>query len=360
MRAYLYALATDQNNSFGARIVKVILFLASVLYGLTVSILIGIYRLKPRRLGCKIISVGNITVGGTGKTPLVELVALKLAAAGHAVAIVTRGYARRGHAPQSIVDSTGVDYRRVGDEPRMLQEKLKNIPVIVDGNRIRAVHTAISKHKVDTVILDDGFQQWKIKKDLEIVTIDASNPFGNRHLIPRGIVRQPLSTLAGADVFVLTKTNLGRQSARLKEFLASVNPGAPIFETEYVPTGMRTRAGGSPEPGLELADKPVVLVSGIAQPDSFEQLVIKAGITVGAHLRFADHHAYSPRDWDTIAGKCRQIACNTIVTTEKDSVRLHSVAGDAAGLGILVFQIKLTFVRDESGFYNRLRRIYSV
>ena len=166
--SFLYNLATDRSKGFPAGILKIILFILSLIYGLAVTAVMFFCWFRQYRATCKVISVGNITLGGTGKTPLVEFLARRLRDKGRRVAIVTRGYKRCGQGP--------------ADEPAMLQQKLGDIPVIIDANRRRAIKLAINK-ACDTVILDDGFQQWKIKKDLEIVAIDSTNPFGN--LIPQ-------------------------------------------------------------------------------------------------------------------------------------------------------------------------------
>ena len=350
MQKYLYNLATGEYRGLIPSIIKVFLFILSLIYGLVVRILILFYRLNPSRLNCKVISVGNITLGGTGKTSLVEYIAKYLKPQGHKVAILSRGYKRIVHSSKFIVQS----YEAMGDEPYMLSKNLGDTPVIVDSDRIRAAKEAIRDYRADTVILDDGFQQWKIKKDLEIVTIDATNPFGNQYLIPRGILREPLTSLKRADIFILTKTNLHPDIRDIKDFLARLNPGALIFESIHKPMGFYKI--DQPDKLLNgdiLKDKTVTLFSGIADPDSFENLIISLGIKVGSSFRFPDHHNYSPDDLDKIAQASKEKNIDTIVTTEKDATRLYELRATSYELKVLVLRIKLE-VKNEEGFNSRL------
>jgi tetraacyldisaccharide 4'-kinase len=233
MRKFLYYLATDRYKGFFFGIFKSFLWILSLIYGLIVRLLVLFYRGRRYRLDCKVISVGNITVGGTGKTSLVEWICRYLKKQGHRVAILSRGYKRETPNLKFQIPN----YETMGDEPYMLQMRLEGIPVIVDADRIRAGRRAVNIFKADTVILDDGFQQWRIAKDLEIVTIDATRPFGNGQLLPRGILREPLSSLARADILVLTKTNLSHKTSGIREALYSWSPKASVFESSHEPAG---------------------------------------------------------------------------------------------------------------------------
>ena len=153
---YIYSLATDKHAGFIAGIIKSVLLIISFIYGLIVRVLMIFYQLRPYKLGCKVISIGNITLGGTGKTTLVEFVARYLRQKGHKVVILSRGYKRKVHGQQSTVHSS----ETMGDEPYMLFKNLGDVPVLVDANRVRAAKSAIKDYFADTVILDDGFQQW--------------------------------------------------------------------------------------------------------------------------------------------------------------------------------------------------------
>jgi tetraacyldisaccharide 4'-kinase len=358
MLSYIYNLATDKHKGLVAGIVKSFLYCLSLLYGLVVKVLVFIYHLKPYRLNCKVISVGNITLGGTGKTSLVALIAQYLKQKGHKVAILSRGYKRKVTSHKSQVTS----HETMGDEPYMLKMNLGDMPVVVDTNRIRAAKLAIHNYGADTVILDDGLQQWRIKKDLEIVTIDATCPFGNRKLIPRGILREPLSSLKRADVFILTKTNLNPDNQNIKDFLSSINPQSLIVESTHSPLGFYRLDDKDGFLGLEaLAGENVTLISGIADPDSFQNLIVSLGINIGLFFRFPDHHNYAKEELDRIIKNSKDKNIDTIITTEKDAVRLspYLLPTTYYLLNFLVLRVELKMTKDEQGFYNRLLRLYS-
>jgi len=228
--------------------------------------------------------------------------------------------------------------------------------VVVNKDRIKAARQAIKDFGADTVILDDGMQQWRIKKDLEVIAIDATQPFGNRHLIPRGILRQPLSALKRADVFVLTKTNLTSNTGKLKEFLNSLSPRALVIESAHTPVGLFNLKTEEPLSSEALSGKAVGLFSGIADPDSFERLVSGLGINIAFFLRFSDHHHYNQRDWEGIMRSCRDSNTDTLLTTEKDASRLSGFSAERYGLRVLFLRITLK-VTDEQGLYNRILRL---
>lgn len=354
---YLYELATDRRQGPIAGLIKFFLFILSLLYGFSVRIAIFFMHLFSQRLGCKVISVGNITLGGTGKTLLVEYLARYLKNQGRQVTVLSRGYKR--NTKHQIEDSPS-GYPLMGDEPYMLTRKLSGVAVIVDSNRIRSARKAIEEYAADTVILDDGLQQWRVKKDLEIVTIDATNPFGNLQLLPRGILRQPLSTLANADIFVLTKANLNPDIADLTSYLEKLNPRALICAARYQVADFY-RLGQDKEiyQGIgELKEQPQALLSGIADPDSFENLIRNLGIEVKNIFCFPDHHPYTPSDLERIIQEARLAGAKGIITTEKDAVRLEGIIKfTPSWLAILVLRINLEVIQDAI-FTQRIRALY--
>jgi tetraacyldisaccharide 4'-kinase len=304
-----------------------------------------------------VLSVGNITLGGTGKTILVEFIAKYLRQNGHNVAILTRGYKRK----TSNFKLQTSNYETMGDEPYMLFKKLGDTPIIVEADRIRGAKKAIKEHCADTVILDDGFQQWRIFKDLEIVAIDTTNPFGNRHMIPRGILREPLSSLKRADIFMLTKTNLNNKIADLKFILNRLNPKATIIESSHEPIGFYYY--GRPDELFNinaLKGKTVSLFSGIGDPDSFENLIKSLGINIGLSLIFNDHHSYTQEDLDKIIRGSKERGIDTVITTEKDVVRLYELRVTSYELRILILRIELKVAKNEDEFRNRLLKLYSL
>lgn len=346
---YLYQLATDRKKGVLATLLKFPLYLLSLVYGLAVGVLIFIYRLKPRRPGCKVISVGNITLGGTGKTPLVVLIAEYLRKQGRKVAVVSRGYKKKGAA--------------MGDEPLLLSRRLKDIPVIVEANRLKASARAVRDYQADTVIFDDGFQQWKIAKDLEVVVLDSRSPFGNHRLLPRGILREPLGGLKRADVFILSKANLYPPDPKLKALLGRINPRALIAESAHQPAGFYRLDNGASLGQALLPDKRAVLFSGIGDPGSFEELVRRQGVEVVSHLSFCDHHNYSRKDLEDILGAMREKNTATLITTEKDALRLSQLGLGRvlaeAGRAVFYLALEVKLSQNEQEFYSRLLGLYS-
>lgn len=355
VKYFLYNLATDKYQGIPAAVFKFFLFLLSLIYSLVVRLLIFLNRLRPCRLNSKVISVGNITLGGTGKTTLVEFIARYLKQEGHKAAVLSRGYKRRISSCELPVSS----YESMGDEPYMLSQNLADLPVLVDSDRLKAAKEAQERYRVDTLILDDAFQQWRLKKDLEIVAIDAANPFGNRHLLPRGILREPLSSLKRADVFILTKTNLKPDTQEIKDFLSRVNPRAEIFEAIHKPVGFYSLANRVERLKTDaLRTKSVTLFSGIGDPDSFQNLISSLGINIGLSFKFADHHNYTKEDLERIIKSSQEKSIDTLITTEKDAVRLKRLQPITRNLQLFVLRIELE-IKDEQRFYNRLLKLYS-
>ena len=342
MTSYFCNLARDKYTGIIAGFLKFILLILSFVYWLIVKSLVLFYRIKPYRPQCRVIGIGNITVGGTGKTTIVEFAARSLRQDGYKVAIVSRGYKRK----KGKGAGCDPDYETMGDEPYMLHKRLGDVAVIVDSNRIRAIKRAIKDYAADTVILDDGFQQWGIKKDSEVVAIDATNPFGNRRLLPRGILREPLSSLRRADILVLTKTNINPDVQGIRDVLARINPRAIIFESVHNPLGFYYL--GIEEELLNpdaLKGKTVTLVSGIGAPDSFQNLVGGMGVNVGLSFTFPDHYDYKQEDLDRIFRASKDKNIDTVLTTEKDAARLSRLRTADSGLRILVLRIELKITK---------------
>jgi tetraacyldisaccharide 4'-kinase len=353
---YLYRLATDKEKGLFASIIKLFLFILSLCYGFLVRALSSCKLLLARRLNCKVISVGNITFGGTGKTTLVEYIARALQEKGHRVAVLSRGYKRRGPSAPALQRSSS----EMGDEPYMLSRKLGDIPVIVDADRARSARRAVKDYSADTVLLDDGFQQWGIKKDLEIVAVDAVNPFGNRRLLPRGILREPLSSLKRADIIVLTKVNLGHGFDALKREISRINPAAAVFESSHQALGFSRLTSLRQEAGItEFKNRRAALFCGIGDPESFKSLMLNLGVKAELFFAFADHHHYSRADLSGISGACEEKNINIVVTTEKDAARLDEEVLSCLKREVWVLQIALQ-MENEREFHDRLFKLYSL
>ncbi len=322
----------------------------SLVYGLAVVIAAGFHRFRPARVNCTLISVGNITLGGTGKTSLVEYLVVKLSQKGNKIAVLTRGYKR---------DIKLSGEQGMGDEPAMLQKKLPQTPVIVDKDRLKGAARAIKDHAANILILDDGMQQWRIFKDLEIVTIDACNPFGNLRLLPAGFLREPLIALSRADIFVLTQVYPGQDTAGLTARLRQLNSRALIVESRHRPEGF----GNLHAPDEILSPdsfngKSAVVFSAIGNPRAFENTVSSLGINIAEALRFIDHHDYAQADLDGIIKCARDRNLDTIITTEKDAVKISRLKFTYPG--IFSLNIKLVITKNEAEFDRRLLKLYSL
>lgn len=349
-REYLYNLVSGRIKGLAADILRGFLFLLSLVYGLAVVILAFCYRLKPARLGAKVISVGNITLGGTGKTALVEYLAGLLGSQGRKVAVLSRGY-RRNASKQGA--------QRMGDEPAMLQDSLPLARVIVDKDRVKGANFAVRNYAADTLILDDGFQQWRIFKDLEIVTIDAADPFGNYHLLPAGFLREPLHALRRADIFVLTQATPGRNTAVLAETLKRINSQAAIVESIHQPCSFTDVSGKGGPLGVDaFRGRNALVFSGIGNPRGFEDSVAGLSINILKSLRFADHHDYTQADIDDVIQEAQELNAKVIITTHKDAVKIRELKIE--GAVILALEIKLKITKNEAEFNCRLLKLYSL
>lgn len=354
LQEYLYGLATDKISGVAAGILKGILLFLSLIYGLTVCFLIFWNNMRKKQLPCKVISVGNITLGGTGKTMMVELIANYLKTRGHKPAILSRGYKK----PRLYSAKLLPGYETMGDEPFMMWEKFQNVPVLVDPDRIRSAKAAVAGHAADTVILDDGFQQWWVKKDLEIVMLDGVNPFGNRRLLPRGILRQPMFTLKGADVFVLINSGAA-DLGPLKRNLSIVNSHALILEVERSAKGVfRLSRKKEILPFDFLKGRDAALFCGLGNPESFRESARKIGVKEGMFFEFPDHYRYYEEDLEKMIKESGKKNISILVTTEKDSVRIPLAARKRFGENIFVLAVELKFKDEEQRFFDRLLRVY--
>ncbi|MCM8778501.1 MAG: tetraacyldisaccharide 4'-kinase [Candidatus Omnitrophica bacterium] len=349
LKEFFYHLAMDKKPVFWLFPFKIFLGLLSLFYFILLKF-ITFFCGKKEKFVTKIISVGNITWGGTGKTPLVINIA-KYFKQKHSVAIVTRGYGREKR--------TGMP----ADEVILLSQRLSNIPVIVTDKRKKGIERAIREYGAEIVILDDGFQQWEIKKDLEIVVIDGLNPFGNGWLLPRGILREPVASLKRADLFVINKVDLlkdGTSLYKLRERLKKINPKAPIFEAIYSPRCLRNLIDRRKESLDILKEKDVCIFSGIASPDSFKSTVEKLGCKLRLVFEFLDHYPYRETDLIKLCAMCLREKISILVTTEKDAVRLvnfvEQISKQFPSLSIFSLEVELKLL-SAAEFYERLSLI---
>ncbi|MBC2856541.1 MAG: tetraacyldisaccharide 4'-kinase [Cetobacterium sp.] len=296
----------------------------------------------------EIICIGNITVGGTGKTPAVQFFAKKLQDMGKNVAIVSRGYkGKRKHEPLLVSDgktryATPIES---GDEPYLHALNLK-VPIIVGKNRYKACLFAKEKFNVDTIILDDGFQHRRLKRDRDIVLIDATNPFGWRALLPKGTLREDFEGgCKRASEFIITKSDLieDRDLEKLKRFFKT-RFGKPVSIAKHGVTSLCDMEG-NPKPLFWLEGKRVLLFSGLANPLNFEKTVISLKPSYIERVDFMDHHSFKPKDMELIKKRAENMHATFIITTEKDLVKLPKNL-DIENLYVL--KIEFTMLEDNS------------
>lgn len=304
-------------------------------YGLGVRAARGLYdaRLRrPRRLPRPVVSIGNLTWGGTGKTPLTAHLARALQHRGVRPAILLRGYG--------------------GDEPTVLRTLAPGVPVVVGADRVAGGRAAIADG-AELLLLDDGFQHWRLSRDLDVVLLDAAAPFGNGHLLPRGSLREPVSALRRADVVVITKTEAADPAPTVAHVKA-LQPRAWVTTARYRPTAFAEWPSGALQPLAALRGARAAVLSGIADPASFERLVDHLGVVPVVTRRFLDHHPYRPDELAELAAACRAQRIEWVVTTLKDAVRFPTVGWD--GVRVAVLQVAMEI----AGETELLQRILSL
>ncbi len=303
-------------------------------YGFKLAISLGLIPLTE--FSIPVISVGNITLGGTGKTSLVEYLAeyikrkLNLR-----VCIISRGYGAPnltnvGDIVQVVEsDSHGInkDWRDVGDEAFLLAAHLPNVPIVVSNNKVKACTQAVKELAAQVIILDDGFQTSSIKKNLDIVMLSAEKPFGNKCLLPRGILREPVQNLERAQV-VLMLDNAGKQNIPLlKEYLDQYFVFSYIGQARYMPTSIKGLNVDMDEELSSLRESKVMAVCGLGNPHSFYQTLQEAGITLIKTMSYPDHYPYNEDDMQMINGVAKGARADFIITSEKDALKMPILKG---------------------------------
>lgn len=342
----LWERAQDPNErGLGVVLFRLVLSVLALLYGLGVRLRNIFYDtglLRTHQLSGFVISVGNLSVGGTGKTPVVMHLAKMLAAKGKKVAVLTRGYAREGQEPFRVVKAND-SAREVGDEPLLMARTLDPIAVVVGKDRVQSGTWAIQNLGADTLLLDDGFQHRKLKKDVEIVLLDATHPFGNRRLLPRGILREPASSLHRADGVLLTKIEqceITNSESELEERLRRLHPRAAIARIAYVPGPLKRLGKEEALAVSELAGKAVAAFSGLASPASFRRTLEGLNARIVLEKRFPDHHYYTDDEVRRLVEEARKAGAWGLVTTEKDAVRIPRMES-AIPIWVLSIEIEI-------------------
>jgi len=318
----------------------------SSIYGLGVRARLFLYRtglLKESRLPCKVISVGNITLGGTGKTPTVEYIARLLKEEGMDVVLLSRGYGGRIRENFRVVSDGNrllLSLGEAGDEPYMLAQRLQGIPIIVGRRRDLSGQYACAHFHSHVAILDDGFQHLGVKRDVDILLVDSQTGFGNGRLFPRGPLREPLAHLSRADLFIMTKVENHRNCGALEERIKCHKRDAVIFHSNYSPDYLTDLNRGKRLPIEYIKERHVAALSGIANPAYFRRLLEFAGAKVEEEILFPDHHVYSGRDIPIIQRAMNKAEC--ILTTEKDAIKLSGVIGRDFPIVSLGIGLKIT------------------
>ena len=322
----------------------------SLLYWLSMKLRTAAYKtglIRMHKAPVPVISIGNIVAGGTGKTPMTIHVARILMDKGVRVAVLSRGYKRKSkrkdQKSNSLVVSEGLSLMssvdEAGDEPYLMAMRLlgtiekPGAMVIVGQDRVAGAEKAVELG-AQVIILDDGFQHLRLERDLDIVLLDGQRPYGNGWLLPAGMLREPRSALRRADAIVFTRCN--NEKSKIKNQKSK----AVVFETRHKtgrPYGFADGFTPAPE---KLKDSRILLFSGIARPESFEQSVREAGLSFAVHLKYPDHHHYSQDQLNQIAGKAQ--GCDYLLTTEKDMVKLPS--GIDLGKPLFVLPVEIAFM----------------
>jgi tetraacyldisaccharide 4'-kinase len=359
MEVYLYQLVHDEKRGATAGILLGFLKLMSFIYGLGVTIKLGLYKygiLKQHKLACRVISLGNITVGGTGKTPTAQRLAAIIRDMGYRVVILNRGYRANWRGQVGLVS----DGRRIfmsvneaGDEAYLLAKNLPGVAVVIGKNRTITGDYAVENLKAEVIILDDGYQHWQLARDIDIVLVDTLNMFGNNFLLPRGTLREPLANLNRADSFLLTKVDQSTGDARdvIRDTLARYNDKALVVESVHSPRCFIEiedwYKGVRPETvALEaVRNQRVLAFSAIGNPSSFEQTITDIGVELVDAVRYTDHHDYTMAEMQCVMQKAVDKEVYALVTTEKDAVKIPSeFIHSERPLPVYVLGIEVRFV----------------
>ena len=366
-----------QRKGKRAALLRAVLYSLSKVFTVAVKARRFLYNFRIIRdstLGVQVIAIGNLTAGGTGKTPVVEKFARELQDAGRKVAILSRGYRskpapmherlvnkillREDIIPPKIVSdgkSLLLDSEKAGDEPYMLASNLRDVVVLVDKDRVKAGRYAIDKYGCDTLLLDDGFQYWKIKgRRRDVVLIDRQQPFGNNgKLLPRGTLREPPSHLSRAHIVFITKSDGDTEELRGK--IAKYNPEASVIECVHSPLYFEDVFTGD-RVGLHLLKgRKIAALSGIALPVSFEESLIALGGDLVYTKRFVDHHRFTQQEILNVINRGKTRLADFIVTTQKDAVRFPKI--DRRDLPIYFMRVEIKILKGAKNFQDCVRQI---
>lgn len=375
-----FAIDVILERRYGRRadILRWILAGLSRIYTLVVQARLALYRnrfLREHNLGCTVVSVGNITVGGTGKTPVVELLARELTAGGRKVAILSRGYKsvpkpfisrvfekilrkKAIFIPRIVSDGQSLllDSRTAGDEPFMLANNLRGVVVLVDRDRVKSGLYAMKNFGTDILLLDDGFQYVRLDHRIEIALVDSQAPFGNEFLLPRGTLREPPDNLARATHILLTKCSQA-ENPDLISRIRRYNRTAEIITTTHHARHVRNLLTGEVKPLDFLKGLRVGSLCGIAAPESFEGALRKLGAHIELSKIYTDHHRYTEKEIENFINRCSRRNLDAILTTEKDAVRIPRILDAAVPLYYL--RVEIDILAGHDSWQRLIKRLTS-
>ncbi|MBQ7556049.1 tetraacyldisaccharide 4'-kinase [bacterium] len=373
-------LVSGQDRTWRRYLIWPLLLAAGKIYGAVIKLRNRLYEKGYKKRywpGCHVISVGNITVGGTGKTPVVAMLSRALSKGGRKVAIVSRGY--KSHSPslrfrlkhKEFSNKTKVvcdgkelllSPKIAGDEPYMLAQELKNVIVVTDPDRVRGARYAIREFGVDTIILDDGMQHMRLRRQNDIVLIDANCPFGYGRILPAGLLREPLEGLKRADHIFITKAeNLTEEKYQeLVDEIRLYNQEADILTCQYEPEKLVSVHTEKESPVSLLKDLPIMVVTGIAQPDGFVKILEKQGANVVCKRFFPDHHRFRRYEIEEIYETAKNFGAQAVLVTEKDAVRFSKHAGlEMSPPPVYYLKVALAIKKGEENFVHMVEEICS-
>jgi len=323
----------------------------SFMYGLGVKLRLTGYRaMKRHSLPGFVVSIGNLTVGGTGKTPATCTLAGWAQHEGYNVAVLSRGY--RGQYKKKVLEVSdgndiNADPAEGGDEPYLLARKLRGVPVVISKDRYLAGLWAHKKYGTNFYILDDGFQHLALKRNLDLVLIDAESPLGNGHLLPWGPLREPVEHLQRADAFIITRSGLEESGHDPMGFLKGKFSEKPVFQSDHTPDQIVfPNKGRVYDPG-SLKGKRAIAFAGIARPQVFRETLIRIGVEPIFFRGFRDHHAFNPTEIQDLIAKKEKLGADLLLTTEKDWVRMEDLGAEYPDLAYLRIEFWLLSGTDE-------------
>lgn len=373
---YAVDVILERREGGRANALKFVLGGFSKVYERAVQTRLGLYRrriFRPQELGCPVVSVGNLTVGGTGKTPVAEMLARELQKRGRRVAILSRGYKSVPRPflqrlrnkvfkhldlfpPRIVSDGQSVllDSRLAGDEPHMLAKNLPGVCVLVDKDRVKSGLHALRHFDSDILLLDDGLQYQRLRHRIDVVLVDRQAPFGNEHLLPRGTLREPPANLRRASYIIVTKSGPEPDEALLAR-LRLLNRTAAIIECNHAPRHWQDIKTGEKFPIEHLRGRHVGAMSGIARPESFEEGVRLLGANVEIAKAFADHHRFTKKEILRFLEWCDRRSLDALVTTEKDAVRFPDI--DNPPVPMLFLRVEIEILRGREHWEDLLARL---